>query len=284
MTMTISMLLVAYGNMNEVDDFVDHVREVQGEAISFAICDNSPNPIPSRHRGRPFATVVQRPDNPGYLEGALVALEAQNVATGALPDWIILSNTDLRLETYDLPDRLAAYDASTPLVLAPRVTEGPRRVEKNPHLISRRTIRRHRLNRIITGTPVSAMAYQTGALLRRSLGQGDSRRRVTPEEWARAYPAGTRFYSPYGAIVIFSRGFFDAGGLPRNVPLLSEEYFIAEAAIEHQAPVIYEPNIHVHHSANTTTGPRVTLRRARRTSAAFRAISQDAARRGAERS
>lgn len=279
MNMKVCILLVAYGNMQEVDTFVDHARAMLGQGISFAICDNSPQAVISRHCGDPQVTITMRPDNPGYLEGALVALEARTLATEERPDWIVLSNTDLRFETTNLRQRLAAYNASAPLVIAPRVTEGQRRIEKNPHLATRRTLRRLRLNSLIAATPLSAMAYQTGALLRGSLRQGVSRLREVPDEWARIHPAGTRFYSPYGAIIIFSRGFFEAGGLPRNVPLLAEEYFIAEAALEYDAPVIYEPDIHVHHSANTTTGPRVTLRRARRTSAAFRAISEDAYRR-----
>lgn len=276
------MLLVAYGNMDEVDAYIEHVRCKVTTKLTFAVCDNSPAAMRSRHEGDPNVTIVERPDNPGYLEGALVAMRARRAQVDADPPWIILSNTDLHFETSDLLSVLSRYDSKRPLVLAPRITEGLAKVEKNPHVVSRRSLRRLRANGFMASTALTAMAYQAGSLILHAVRGGGSALRRRPASWAAAYPAGTEFYSPYGAMIIFSSGFFRAGGLPENVPLLSEEYYIAESALAHSAPVIYEPAIHVHHQEHTTTGPRLTLRRARLTSIAFKAISNDASRRRRE--
>lgn len=275
------VLLVAYGNMEEVDAYIEHVRCKVSTELTFAVCDNSPRAMRSRHEGDPSVTIVARPDNPGYLEGALVAMRARRAQVDADAPWIILSNTDLRFETSNLLSVLSSYDSARPLILAPRITEGPGKVEKNPHVVSRRSVRRLRANGFVASTTLTAMAYQAASLVLHAARRGSDIRRRS-DSWAATYPAGTEFYSPYGAMIIFSSGFFQEGGLPENVPLLSEEYFIAESALAHSAPIIYEPAIHVHHEEHATTGPRLTLRRARLTSVAFKAISNDASRRRRE--
>ena len=270
-------LLVAYKNLDQVDDFVDSLRAIPGSGrFSYAICDNSPMPGVSRHTGSPDTVVVARPDNPGYLEGALVGLDAHTRAGGS-PEWVAISNTDLELRSGNPLDALASHDPGRPLVIAPRITEGESLIEKNPHVLERRSLGRLRANAIVARTPRAAMLYQLGSLVRWKLSHKRGTTRHDSTSWEHRFPAGTQFYSPYGAIVFFSRGFFSVGGLPRNVPLLSEEYFVAEAAVDAGAPVLYEPAIHVHHAANITTGPKVTLARARGTSKAFRTIYRDAA-------
>lgn len=276
-------LLVAYQNLEQVDEFVDHLRALPGsERFAYAICDNSPTTGTSRHADAADTVVLARPDNPGYLEGALVGLDAYREA-GALPGWVTISNTDLDFRTGNPLTALAAYDPADPLVLGPRITEGDSLIEKNPHVLQRRSLGRLRANAAVAWSPLTAMLYQVGSLWRWRLSHRRGTTRHDSSDWARRFPAGSRFYAPYGAAIFFSRGFFEAGGLPRNVPLLSEEYFVAEAAADAGAPVLYEPGIHAHHAAHITTGPKVSLSRARRTSHAFRTVHRDARRRRAVR-
>ena len=271
-------LLVAYGNMSQVDSFVDYLGALPGaNEFGFAMCDNTAVPTASRHFDKQGTVLISRPDNPGYLEGALLAFESWVAEHGYVPDWVVISNTDLRIETGNPLDVLSAQPHSeVPVILAPRITEGAARVEKNPHLVERRSLRRLRHNRIIASTPLMAMLYQSMGVLRLRLGLSRGGPRMNTEEWALRHPPGTKFYSPYGATMFFSRSFFSQGGWPRRVPLLAEEYFVAEAAREIGAPVVYEPRIHVHHDAHTTTGPKINWQRAKGTSRAFREIYQHA--------
>lgn len=274
MTTRALVLLVAYGNHIEVESFVAHAKQVLGPHVEYAVCDNSANPKEDFLDGVTGVTLTTRSDNPGYLEGALVAMEAWRESHGALPDWVILSNSDLEIVSAGVLEELARYQPDTPVVLAPRITEGKESVEKNPHVVEPRTPVRHRMNAYAAFTPGLAFLYLAAAAVKRKFRLLLSR---DAEAWRQSYPAGTQFYSPYGAVVVFSRGFFSLASLPRNVPLLAEEYFIAEAAANIQAPVIYEPRIHFHHSAHSTTGPKLTRRRAKGISRAFRAIARDAA-------
>lgn len=270
-------LLVAYKNLDQVDDFIDSLRELPGsDRFAYAICDNSPTTGVSRNAGSADTVFVARPDNPGYLEGALLGLDAHR-QSGGTSDWVAISNTDLEIRSGNPLARLATRDPDEAVVIAPRITESDSLIEKNPHVLARRSLGRLRANALIAGTPATAMLYQLSSLLRWKLSHRTRTSRHDPESWGRRFPAGTRFYSPYGAVIFFSRGFFAAGGLPRDVPLLAEEYFVAEAAVDAGAPVLYDPAIHIHHDAHITTGPKVTLSRARGTSRAFRSIHRHAA-------
>jgi GT2 family glycosyltransferase len=269
-------LLVAYGNMPEVDRYVDDLRRLpHSEQFRFAICDNSSVPTPSRHAGAADVDVVIRPDNPGYLEGALVAMESAT-ARGAAPDWVALSNTDLEICSGNPLDALREWRPDSPVVIAPRITEGAGMTEKNPHLVRPRTLRRHAINAKVTSMKAGALAYTALHAVRWKISQALGTSRHDTTEWDAAHPDGTRFYSPYGALMFFSRGFFEAGGLPHGVPLLAEEYFIAETARELGAPVVFAPAIHVHHTPHSTTGPKVTRLRADLLTTAFRAVHDHA--------
>lgn len=266
-------LLIAYKNIHEVDDYIDHLDAIRGNRkYRYAICDNSPEPQESRHSHRDDVRTTLRPDNPGYLDGGLAALEAADPTNWGHSKWIALSNTDLDWVTGDPAKSLAKHDHRIPQLLAPRITEGALSIEKNPHVLRRRSEARLRLNRLLTLTKYSTLVYQSAALMRTRLGGGNSSLRRDASAWSGAHPSGTQFYSPYGAIMFFSNAFEPWKTLPRGVPLLAEEYFIAETARQYSAPVTYVPQMHVYHEAHTTTGPKVTLRRASGTSKAFREI------------
>lgn len=278
MTPGLLWLLVAYRNLEQVDSYVDHLKLLVGqERFVFAICDNSPVPGVSRHAHDDRVVFLARPDNPGYLEGALLGLDAWMDQGGEVPAWVAISNTDLEITSGDPLQHLSNYDPM-PLVVAPRITEGPSMTEKNPHVLERRSLARLRTNAYIAWTPIMAMAYQSLSVVRWRVAKGRNASRYSGNQWLRAYPKGTHFYAPYGALIFFSRAFFASGGLPRHVPLLTEEYFIAEAAASMGAPVIFDPDIVAHHSANVTTGPKIALKRAHRTAYAFKAMYRHALR------
>lgn len=273
-------LVVAYRNADQVIEFVRTMcgRDSQ---IGFAVCDNtetqsdaSREQLHSALAAHP-AIVTFRPDNPGYLDGALAALAAWRAAhDGALPEWIVLSNTDLTNEGELFSEALGTLPHDEALVLAPRLTEGPTRIEKNPYQLARRSNLRLHLNALVALTPRSAYAYLWMASIKfrgRLRQQG-----ATPTSVVSVAPAGTRMYAVYGAIIVFSRGFLSRVDLPEHVPLLAEEFAIAEVVRRADVSITFEPRLHMHHDPHTTTGPAVTPRRAAMLSKAFRYISRTA--------
>ena len=268
--------LVAYGNIDEVDGFIDHLRNDHAQRgvgeVRFAISANHSTSQPSANAGQPDVVVVTRPDNPGYLDGGRAALAAAEARWPDSADWVILTNADLELRGATLTEVLATHDPARPAVLAPRITEGPENVEKNPHVLSPRTPSRLRLNHWLTMTPTVARGYLLASRARFGLRtRGDQ-----PANGRGPAPAGTLMHSPYGAMMIFSRGFLQTVGLPAGVPLLAEEWAIAEAARKAGAPVAFEPQAHVHHTAHTTTGGKISTARARMLTVAFAYIARQA--------
>src|SRR5581483_11220283 len=152
--------------------------------VAFAICDNSPISGASRHAEDRDVMVVQRPDNPGYLEGAAVGLDAR-VARHTMPKWIAISNTDLEFMTAGLMASLEGAAQGSAVIVAPRVTEGEAAVEKNPHVLVPRTRRRHLANAVITATPRLAYGYVWLS----------SRRRARVRSGSPAVAAPQAFYS-----------------------------------------------------------------------------------------
>lgn len=257
MSARVLFLVVAYNNYAEVDEFIRMTRCLpDSELLAFSICDNSK--MGEGSLGSDEVTVTWRPDNPGYLEGALTALETFVRENGAMPEWVFLTNTDLTFESTGLWEGLGRHSASEAVLLAPRVTETDSKLDKNPHLQRARGSKRLAFNALLTSTTSLAYVYLALSAMRDRFGARAPKKPVPPDR-----PDGfSTMYAPYGAIVGFSRAFLEGHALPRNVPLFAEEFAIAEVARRSHVPVVYEPRIHVHHHAHTTTGLLGSRRRA----------------------
>src|SRR5690606_22306175 len=61
-------------------------------------------------------------------------------------------------------------------------------------------------------------------------------------------------YAPHGSFVLFSRGYFENGGiLDYPLPLYGEEIFVAETCRAIGADVVYVPEIEVQHDEHVST-------------------------------
>ena len=147
-------------------------------------------------------------------------------------------------------------------MIAPRITEGPERWEKNPHLLRARSPERLWVNVLAAGGILRAYGYLILSKVRHT-------RNVSKGNLGEVAPAGTTMFSPYGAVLIWSAGMVERHGLTDNVPLLAEEYAVAEVARRADAPVVFDPSLHFVHDPHTTTGPKVSVRRARMLVRAF---------------
>lgn len=264
-------LLVAFNNMEEVETFIETAPAGDGgRSNAFAVCDNSSvSTVSPRLAARSDVLLIQRPDNPGYLEGGLAALDAY-VARHGMPKWVALSNTDMEFVTGDPWPELEKIVESKAIV-APRITEGADEKERNPHMLHRRTRRRIRAAAVVGGSTIGALVYQAVYQLRRRI-----RSKGAPRGHVETYvhPSMRKhMYAPFGAQIYFSGEFLTKVGLPRRVPLFTEEYFIAETARQAASPIIYVPSIHVRHIGHATTGTAYSIRRARLLSQAFRSMN-----------
>lgn len=255
MSTTILFLIVIYNNPEECVSFVDHARDVFGEDAHFAICDNSPTSHQDAFTAIPF---VHRPDNPGYLDGALAAYSQVKDHSAT---WVALTNTDITFSPSTSLASLEGYSADS-LILAPRITEGVRKIEKNPYLLQPRGRLRLTMNHFMTANTALAVLYLV-------LSAGMQKVRAQKPQAASPGQEDTAMFAPYGAVVIFSHDVWANGLVPARVPLLAEEWAIGYMADKNSIPILYAPKFHVLHDPHQTTGPRVSRRRAQMLSKAF---------------
>jgi len=258
------LLVVAYGNRRGVRDFCMTMRgQYDQSVVHIAVCDNSVD----GEEGFDFASdvTIERPDNPGYWGGAMAALNEYSRLHPEMPDWIAITNTDLCYVTPDVLDILSDHSSSSPLVIAPRITEGE--IEKNPHVLTARPPWRLFVNHLLTISPGIAAGYLVASRAKSWVGAKLRAGRKMP-----LAISGTRMHSPYGALIFFSSAFFSTSNVWPHVPLLAEEWAVGQMAMERSAPVIFEPRIWVRHEAHQTTGGKNSRRRAAMLSRAFEFI------------
>ena len=138
--MRVLVLIVAYRNHAEVVTFAEAVSAsaALGDTV-VAVCDNSPAGWPADVRRPDGVLIVARPDNPGYLPGAVSAWRKATRAAGyGNVDWVVVCNTDLELAAGDVDEVLGEYDPTRVVVIGPRVVDLPAGVDATPSWCSDR--------------------------------------------------------------------------------------------------------------------------------------------------
>jgi GT2 family glycosyltransferase len=201
------------------------------------------------HQAVRFETM---PENLGYFGAAHHALHA--VWKHRLPDWVIVSNADIRLPQKDLFSRIANLSSGL-AVIAPRIISMRSGLDQNPFHRERPSAFRMYLNRIIPRLAVVFWLCELQFAVKQSV-----------RRWFRsAIPAPPsqpeKIYAPHGAFVIFSREYFERGGsLNVGAFLFAEEKFVAESCRRLGLDVLYDPTIEVNHDEHVSTGSNPAVR------------------------
>jgi GT2 family glycosyltransferase len=219
--------------------------------VSVAIADNGPSAcdlaaLRDQYSGNSSVRFESMSHNVGYFGAAHRVL--QSLCAERLPDWIVVSNTDIRLPQSDLFDRLAQMQFA-PAVIAPRIISGRTGLDQNPFHLTRPSAFRMLVNRILPRVPVLFWLLQVQCAVKRRI-----RRFIAPQTSpAQSRPA--KIYAPHGAFIIFNRKYFEEGGnLNVGAFLFAEEKFVAETCRRLKLDVLYVPAIEVIHDEHVSTG------------------------------
>lgn len=187
--------------------------------------------------------IVRSGWNLGYFGAARCGLDQWYADRDHLPEWILVSNVDIRLSDSNFFDVLATVESD---IVAPSIVSPSSGRDENPHLVDRPTelqvARGARINRhYVLGQLVRL--YGEVVAVRRS-------RKTAPPQF------GERpIYAPHGSLICFSRRYFLAGGtLDHGVFLYGEEISVAEQARAIGATVTYVPRLRAEHSRHVSTG------------------------------
>lgn len=241
------------------------VSDVIGVEITAVLVDNSERSESTsffEHARTEYpGTICLKPSsNLGYFGGARFGLTTYYELGGLEPDWVIVSNVDIRFTDTSffayLRDTGALKMAG---IVAPSIWSELRQCDWNPNLVARPSRFMMHLYKWIYRSYYTLNLYllfsKVKYLSKRVLGhltaivQGSS---AIPTN----LPADLQLiYAPRGACILFSKLYFRAGGtLDHPAFLYAEEVFVAETALKLGLNVVYDPNLCVHHDDHVSTG------------------------------
>jgi GT2 family glycosyltransferase len=249
---TVLLICVKYGADSETLQYLKSVRRLRGQQhLKVLLIDNAPaskRAACSNHEGY---TKIEAGENLGYFGGARYAL-SQYLESNPLPDWIIISNTDLSIPDPDFLARLADLSSIPGLgALAPGILSELTGKDQNPFLQVRPTaLRMHAYKWMYRSRLLLNLYELTAALFHKT---ASAIRNRANSQGSGPTPRKT-IYAPHGSFLILSKSYFAGGGDLRYPEFLfGEEIYIAERIRKMGLKVLYEPSLTVLHTEHRTT-------------------------------
>jgi GT2 family glycosyltransferase len=186
--------------------------------------------------------------NLGYFGGADYAL-SRHLAEEPLPEWVVLSNPDVRIPAPDFFEQvLDLYADRPPGIVAPAIRSVLSRTDQNPYLRRRPSRMRMHFYKWLFRFRLAARGYQRTSLVKLRLLRAVARLKDPAKQGV----APEAIYAPHGSFMLFHRSYFEAGGTLRHGTFLfGEEIFVAETARLLGLAVIHDPRLVVEHEQGT---------------------------------
>ncbi len=256
--MKILVICVNYNSDKETLFFAeDAFTQASGCNLDLVVVDNSDitsnnyletalSEASERHAKRAFYFKASR--NLGYFGAARFGL-SRYLLSNSMPEWIIVSNVDIKFLSNDFLSQLInkRYGESV-VAVAPSIISGLDGRDQNPLM----TYRPHRSKmlfyKFIYGSVVLVNVYQLLSVIK---------------NWARVRfssidkkPSQLKtIYAPHGSFIIFNKRYFEKnGGLDFPGFLFGEEIFVAETARALGLNIVYDPSLQLLHNEHMTTG------------------------------
>jgi GT2 family glycosyltransferase len=248
----VGILVVSYRNNPELLAFLQHLSEFPKDHIDHVVATANGlddkevttlstgafNLMPGRLR------LIAGPQNPGYFGGAALGWRDLQ-SLGSVPDWIIVTNDDVRFAP-DFFLNLAKAPVDNTAVLAPDIVVPANGIHQNP--LYARKPPAHRLRLLL-------WLHSHPAIMRAFMGFRSIRQRLSMMRVNTSPPLRHAIYAPHGACIVFSRQYFQRGGsLDYPGFLYGEEFFVAETGRQLDLVVYMEPTLRVAHMEHASTG------------------------------
>ena len=211
--------------------------------------DGSAERLRSLCAGSPNIELLESPTNLGYFGGASWALQ-QYLTKNSLPHWVIICNNDILFDDCGFLSKLLQKGQGQAAVIAPAIVARLTGVDCNPFM--RRRPNAAQLFRIRLWHSSYYLMWIKQSLspyVRRIRHQLSTR--FTFARQREPY----RIYGPHGAMLIFSRSYFEAGGyIDVGQFLFGEEICTAEICVRLGLQIVHDPELRVFHDAHQATG------------------------------
>jgi GT2 family glycosyltransferase len=221
-----------------------------------SIVDNnsSDDSLPSlRSASAKFANVelLASPQNDGYFGAARWALQ-RYLENHDAPDWVVICNNDIVFDDPRFLSKLLLRDPSVAGVIAPAIISGITGYDENPSIARRPSRFRMWRYRLWLSNYYLMWFKQWLSPHVRKIRYRFRTQPTTPNKH-------TAIYAPSGALFIFGRRFFEAGGfIDDGAFLYAEEFRAAEMCRQLRLPVMHDPGLRVWHEGSQSTGRLLT--------------------------
>ena len=252
-------LCVNYKKDAETVEFVRTVAALPGYRGHVLVVSNS-----EAQRNGPLLTLLdiesvtlaRAKENLGYFGGISWGLE-QYLKHNPMPEWVIVSNTDILFPDREFFEKLDhLFKKNPPAVIAPDIVLTVRsglpstNEHQNPYFRVRPSRVRMRAMRAVARFYPIYLIYEFTSLLRHGIQNKIGNARKGTVASRKPIP----IYAPFGAFIIFHRSYFEAGGSLRYPSFLfGEEIYVAETARGLGLRVMYEPRLRVIHQEHGST-------------------------------
>lgn len=225
------------------------------ENVHLVVANNSPNPkitiLSELNRDISFER-LDFANNPGYFGAAQeVWLRCKN--RGQHFDWVILSNTDLKMLSKDFYSQLLGSDLQRPNLglLAPSIISGISGRETNPFLWRRPSAYRMLFYRWVFANVLTCQTYQMLGYLKDRI-KNLVLKKTTAQD---SNPSAQPIYAPHGAFMIFNHSYFDQGNdFSHPCFLYGEEIAVAEKCRKNNLQILFAPSLKVFHDEHGSEG------------------------------
>ncbi len=222
------------------------------DKIRLIIVDNSKD-FKKKDMARKDNILIYQPErNLGYFPGAWWALK-KYCEKNVLPNWIIVSNSDIEFcDTGFFEKVVKYYHSNPPAIIAPDIilcsnSLPSSYLHQNPHFKNRPSKMRMLFYKwvschyliYITWEIFSSLRYKIFNFLKR-------------DKFSNSFNP-CKIYAPFGAFVIFHKKYFECGGtLDYPCLIFGEEIFLAETARRLGLEIIYDPRLKVIHREHSS--------------------------------
>ena len=187
--------------------------------------------------------------NRGYFGAANWALQ-QYLARGNRPDWVIICNNDILFDDRQFLAKLLQRNPGDAAVIAPAIIARLTGVDCNPFMRHRPSALKLMRIRMWHSSYYFMWIKQLLSPYLRTI-----RHRVSQRVSRAAEQQESQIYGAHGAMFIFSRAYFEAGGfIDDGYFLYAEELCTAETCVRLGLRVIHDPELRVSHDAHQVTG------------------------------
>lgn len=211
--------------------------------------DDSLSSLRSATAGLANVELLGSQHNEGYFGAARWALQLY-LATNSVPDWVIVCNNDIVFDDPTFLSQLFERNPDAAGVIAPTIISGITGYDENPSIHHRPSqFRMWRYQFWLSNYHLMWFKQWLSPFVRKI------RYRFRGLMTGPRKSAESAIYAPSGALLIFGRRFFEAGGfIDDGAFLYAEECRIAEMCRQLRLPVIHDPELRVWHEGSLSTG------------------------------